>query len=623
MIKKTITALILTVAMVFSFSASAFAADGTKASTQSYRTVTEVEDWGACVTKVIVNLGEGRTVSKDSVAADTFKAHVEKYQQDGKTKVQIHDPSDPTWQHPERKVELPGGDRTITKAYVSDKDGNPVASSNFVTLELEIGPNEYPSPNDYLGSAIYATGDFSSGWVIPKYTIEQQKDIYITTGAGVTVTTGAGTTITNSTEGVRKLVDDFGTGSFTNAEDNITLTFADYTPVKDNKKNPLIIWLHGMGEGGTDPTIPISGNKAANFASKEIQSYFDGAYVLAPQTPTYWMQSTTRPIGDGIGGDYFGDGSSKDEKALMALIKDYVSNHSDIDTNRIYIGGDSNGGYMTMVMARDYGSYFAAAMPTCEALKDSMITDADIQKMKDVPIWFTAAKTDPLVGVDKYINPTYDRLVKAGAKNVHKSLFDKVLDATGLYKKSDGTPYEYFGHSSWIYVYNNECKDTVNGKTMTIMEWLADQTLATTTSSSSHHHSDSSSTSSAGNNSSTADSDKSTTGNQAADNKGTQAPAGWQKQSDNTWKLSKEDGQIATGWNQINGTWYLMDSTGTMKVGWQQTNGTWYLLKNDGAMATGWQQANGIWYYLYADGSMASNAIIDGYAVDESGAWIN
>jgi predicted peptidase len=122
-----------------------------------------------------------------------------------------------------------------------------VASSNFVTLELKI------NPDDYLGSVIYSTGDFPSGWVIPEYTIEQQKDINIITGTG--------TTIANYTGGVKTLVDDFETGSFTNAEDNITLTFADYTPAKDNKKNPLIIWLHGMGEGGTDPTIPISGNK--------------------------------------------------------------------------------------------------------------------------------------------------------------------------------------------------------------------------------------------------------------------------------------------------------------------------------------------------------------------------
>jgi predicted peptidase len=45
-----------------------------------------------------------------------------------------------------------------------------------------------------------------------------------------------------------------------------------------------------------------------------------------------------------------------------------------------------------MLMVRDYGSYFAAAMPTCEALKDSLITEEQINKIKNTPIWFTAAK---------------------------------------------------------------------------------------------------------------------------------------------------------------------------------------------------------------------------------------
>lgn len=40
----------------------------------------------------------------------------------------------------QNKIPLQGGDRNITNAYVSDKDGNPVNSANFVTLELKIEP---------------------------------------------------------------------------------------------------------------------------------------------------------------------------------------------------------------------------------------------------------------------------------------------------------------------------------------------------------------------------------------------------------------------------------------------------------------------------------------------------
>ncbi|NRD78176.1 prolyl oligopeptidase family serine peptidase [Bacillus sp. BRMEA1] len=402
----------------------------------SYKTVTEIEDWGAAITKVIVDLG--RPVPQGSVTADTFKVHVARYDN------RLANPF------------LGEGDRGVTKAYVSDKDGNPaVKTGKYAVLELKI------APSDSLGSALNYdwAGTGFNNWVDSNYTITQQKDIVTSAGtvSGLVADTFAG--------GTRVLVDDFKTGKAT--YDNTTLTYADFTPSKDNHKNPLIIWLHGMGEGGTDPTIPISANKADNFASKEIQSYFDGAYVLAPQTPTYWM--------DGLTG--FGDGTSKYENALMSLIKDYVANHKDIDSNRIYIGGDSNGGYMTMLMARDYTNYFAAAFPTCEALRDTLISDADIQKMKGLPLWFTAAKTDTTVPPVDYVVPTYNRLVQAGATNVHLSLFDDVHDPSGLYQNADGTPFVYPGHWSWIYVYNNLPTDTINGKTTSIMEWLAAQSL--------------------------------------------------------------------------------------------------------------------------------------------------
>ncbi|MGD8190890.1 prolyl oligopeptidase family serine peptidase [Brevibacillus ginsengisoli] len=437
-IKKHVkTAMICTLAatLALPFSMSA-AAEQVQKQSASYRTITEVADWGAVITKVIVDLG--KPVPKNSVTTDTFKVHVVRNDK------RLSDPF------------IEEGDRKVTKAYVADKNGKPASKTGrYAVLEMEIGPTVS------LGSAINYDMDGTgyNDWNENKYTITQQKGIETSDGiiSGLVVDTFAG--------GSRVLVDQFTTGKATN--DDITLTYANFTPAKDNKKNPLIIWLHGMGEGGTDPTIPISGNKAVNFASKDIQSYFGGAYVLAPQTPTFWM--------DGFTG--FGDGTSKYERSLMTLIKNYVSQNKDIDLNRIYIGGDSNGGYMTMLLIRDNPKYFAAAFPTCEPLKDELISDADIQKMKKMPIWFTAAKTDPVVPPNDYVVPTYNRLIKAGAKNVQLSLFDNVHDTSGLYKNEDDTPYEYNGHWSWIYVYNNECTAKIKGKTTTIMEWLAGQSL--------------------------------------------------------------------------------------------------------------------------------------------------
>ncbi|RAS85702.1 prolyl oligopeptidase family serine peptidase [Priestia endophytica] len=421
--------------MTLSFSTNTFAKQK-NIKPASYRTVTEIHDWGAAITKVIVDLG--RPVPKGSVTENTFKVHVVR--------------SDSRLKNPF----LEEGDRIVTKAYVSDKKGNPaVHTGKYAVLEMKIGPTvSLGSPLNYD-----ETGTGLNAWIDNKYTITQQKDIATNAGtiSGLVVDTYAG--------GTRELVDDFKTGKGT--YNNVTLSYASYTPAKDKAKNPLIIWLHGGGEGGKDATIPLSANKAVNFATEDIQSYFNGAYVLAPQAPTKWM--------DGFTGQ--ADGTSIYKESLMALIKDYVSKNPDIDPNRIYIGGASNGGYMTMLMIRDYPKYFAAAFPVCEGLNDTLITDTEIKKMKDTPIWFVTAKNDKILPPTINTIPTYDRLIGAKADNVHLTLFDNVHDTTGLYQNADGTPYEYDGHWSWIYVYNNKVETTINRKKTNLMEWMAAQEL--------------------------------------------------------------------------------------------------------------------------------------------------
>jgi len=403
----------------------------TEAQMFSYRTVTEVKDWGAVITKVIVDLGE--SVPNGAVTADTFAVRVTRIDS------RLSDPL------------VEKGERRVIRAYVSDQDGNLVdRDDRYAAIELEIGPTAS------LGSAIHYNGATGfNAWNENRYEIIQTKAITTTDG-----------TISNLTFNVlagdiKTLVDDFDTGEFTH--DNVALTYAEYSPAQGGHKKPLLIWLHGYGEGGTDPTIPIAANKAVSFASEPMQAFFGGAYVLAPQSPTFWMDGHTRS----------GDGTSKYQQALMALIQQYVARHPGIDERRIYIGGCSNGGYMTMLMIRDYVGYFAAAFPVCEALEDTLVTDEDIRSMKDLPIWFVTAQADPVLPPDRFTVPTYKRLLQAGAQDVHLTLYDTVVDTTGLYHNSDGTPYEYHGHFSWVYVFNNEVRNTIDGRPTTLMEWLA------------------------------------------------------------------------------------------------------------------------------------------------------
>jgi hypothetical protein len=59
--------------------------------------------------------------------------------------------------------------------------------------------------------------------------------------------------------------------------------------------------------------------------------------------------------------------------------------------------------------------------------------------------------------------PTYRRLKAAGAKNVHVSYYDKVVDLSGMFKDRLGRPYEYMGHFSWIYTLSDQCEYDIDG----------------------------------------------------------------------------------------------------------------------------------------------------------------
>lgn len=250
---RIVVSFLLVVAMILSSGISVFAKEAKKESA-SYSTVTEICDWGAATTKVVVNLG--KTVARNSVTKDTFKVHV------SRSDVRVTTPF------------LEEGYRTVTKAYISDKKGNATARGEYAVLEMEVGPEvSLGSPLNYYSGA--------NVWIKCDYTITQVKDIAC---ASRTI---SGLVANIYTGGTRELVDNFSTGKST--YDNVTLTYADYAPAKDKGKNPLIIWLHGGGEGGTDATIPLSANKSVNLSTKEIQSYFGGAYVLVPQAPTRWM----------------------------------------------------------------------------------------------------------------------------------------------------------------------------------------------------------------------------------------------------------------------------------------------------------------------------------------------
>lgn len=414
-----------------------------------YYKITEITDFGPFVTKLVLPVDA--EVQATAVRPECFNVYVERKDESGKILLLPR-----SWSEPDKLVESRGYCQ-VKDAYPSDLQGNRQERGTCITLELRYGP-KYPL------TASIAAIRFMNRYVICDYRITQIAEIQTEGGtlSGMVFELCAGDSM--------KQAEAFLHGISSYEE---PLRYGYYVPQTGGGKRPLIIWLHGAGEGGQDPTIAYTGNKVVHLASEGIQAKFGGAYVLVPQTPTFWM--------DNGSGQYTRTGQSRYVKALKALIDEFIAkNEAAIDTRRIYIGGCSNGGFMTMRMIIDYPDFFAAAWPVCEALYDEVISDADIAAIKHMPIWFTHARNDDVVKPEETAIPTYERLLRAGATNVHFSLFDRVIDIRGAFTEEGEEPFEYHGHFSWVYALNDDCRldydgqpVKVDGREVSLMDWLA------------------------------------------------------------------------------------------------------------------------------------------------------
>ena len=243
------------------------------------------------------------------------------------------------------------------------------------------------------------------------------------------------------------------------------------------EKVPLIVWLHGAGEGGSDPWVTVTGNKVTALSGEHIQDCMGGAaYVLAPTSPTYWMDDGEEQLGE--------SNRSIWENAVMEMIRAFVVARPRIDADRIYVGGLSNGGFMTCRLLIDNPDYFAAALPVCAPFFEQNATAEVIDAIKDKPIWFVHGDDDPLVLPERTVLPLMHALLDAGARNAHLTYYDRCEDLSGAYHDRDGRPQRYIGHFVWIQTYDDYPRTdidghyvTVGGRPVTIWQWLGMQRL--------------------------------------------------------------------------------------------------------------------------------------------------
>jgi predicted peptidase len=189
----------------------------------------------------------------------------------------------------------------------------------------------------------------------------------------------------------------------------------DYDP---QQKYPLVLFLHGAGERGSDNSAQLR-HVTAIFTAKENREKFP-CFVLAPQCPDGQKWSDV---------DWGASRASQPEKAAkpmalaVKLIGDLEKQYS-IDPKRLYITGLSMGGYGTWDAIVRWPDMFAAAVPICGGGDE---TTADV--IAKLPIWVFHGDKDGAVKVERSRNMV-EALKKAGGSPKY-------------------TEYPGVGHNSW------------------------------------------------------------------------------------------------------------------------------------------------------------------------------
>ena len=230
------------------------------------------------------------------------------------------------------------------------------------------------------------------------------------------------------------------------------LTCSFYQPKASSPLHPLIICLHGAGEGGNNQSNILADKIAVTFASQSHQETLDYPYILAPQCPSFWVDKF--PLN---GRYYYGE---RDYTAdLLALIQDTLMKHQDIDPKRIYIVGGSMGGYQGLRLFSDAPDLFAAALIACPA---KLPATEKLHHLKDKKIWLIHSELDEVVSIEN---------TRHLLKKIHNE--QSTMPMFTLYKKVIVEGKTIDPHCVFLPLYDNQLTSGRNS----IFEWLSEQSL--------------------------------------------------------------------------------------------------------------------------------------------------
>jgi predicted peptidase len=204
--------------------------------------------------------------------------------------------------------------------------------------------------------------------------------------------------------------------------------------IEAGKTYPLVLFLHGAGERGTDNTAQLKHGVQAIL--KDAEKLGQPIFLIAPQCPPgRWWSPASLETGTLTEADK--------PNALLDAVLDLTKETEKkfpVDPKRFYVTGISMGGFATWDVLGRVPKRIAAAIPICGGGDPELVKRYD-----DIPIWTFHGEADPTVPV-RTTQMMIAALEKAGGK-------PKV------------TYYPDVLHDSWTQTYDN----------VEVIRWLFEQ----------------------------------------------------------------------------------------------------------------------------------------------------
>jgi predicted peptidase len=188
---------------------------------------------------------------------------------------------------------------------------------------------------------------------------------------------------------------------------------------KAAKRWPLILFLHGAGERGTNIW-----KVATHGPPKNVTGHPDFPFIIvSPQCPEHQIWS---------------------KDALLALLDDITAKYA-VDTKRIYLTGLSMGGYGTWDLGLSYPERFAAIVPICgggQVITVLLAGGAKGQALKTLGVWAFHGGKDPVVPLEES-QRMVAALKKAGVPDVKLTVYPEAQHDSWTETYKDPALYEW------------------------------------------------------------------------------------------------------------------------------------------------------------------------------------